>query len=128
MLPFTAHFRRLILAFHKLTSFRDITGAREDKHPSGHVKNTLLTKMGAHLNFWSDLLGFAWSAEHCSAGFPALLVIRHYGLVISTLVQFHDSWKKVVLMGLNSFEFCFQFRPPQWQNTPSPRPAGRGTG
>jgi hypothetical protein len=28
----------LILAFHKLTSFRDKTGAREDNHEPGRVK------------------------------------------------------------------------------------------
>jgi hypothetical protein len=38
VLPLAAHFLWLILAFHKLTSFRDKTGAREDNHESGRVK------------------------------------------------------------------------------------------
>jgi hypothetical protein len=42
VLPLAAHFLRLILAFHKLTSFRDKTGAREDNHETGRVKASLL--------------------------------------------------------------------------------------
>jgi hypothetical protein len=38
VLPFAAHLLWLILAFHKLTSFRDKTGAREDNHEPGCVK------------------------------------------------------------------------------------------
>ena len=41
VLPLAAHFLWLILAFHKLTSFRDKTGAREDSHESGRVKARL---------------------------------------------------------------------------------------
>jgi hypothetical protein len=38
VLPFAAHLLWLILAFHKLTSFRDKTGAREDNHEPRRVK------------------------------------------------------------------------------------------
>ena len=41
VLPLAAHFLWLILAFHKLTSFRDKTGAREDNHEPGRVKARL---------------------------------------------------------------------------------------
>jgi hypothetical protein len=38
VLPFAAHLLWLILAFHKLTSFRDKTGAREDSSEPPCVK------------------------------------------------------------------------------------------
>jgi hypothetical protein len=43
VLPLAAHFLWLILAFHKLTSSPDKTGAREDSHEPGRVKAAFTT-------------------------------------------------------------------------------------
>jgi hypothetical protein len=61
VLPLAAHLLWLILAFHKLTSFRDKTGAREDNHEPGRVKARLkTTQPSTGINHGSDTTLALW--------------------------------------------------------------------